>query len=369
MSYKIPRADLKKNYIKYKKSIDTAYFRVMNSGTYTLGKEVENFELEFSQYLKVKNFIALANGTDSISIFLRLLGIKPNDKIITTPFTCTPTIEAIINIGAIPIFVDVSPDTYLLDIKNVLNRIDKKIKAIVPVHIFGNMFDVKLLKSNISNTIPILEDAAQSHGSLLNGKNAGYYSEGASYSFYPSKNLGCFGDGGGIATNNNNLNKTLKILRNHGMINKDKTIYKGFNCRLDEIQAAFLRENLKVLDKCNNIRNKIAKFYNNYLPNEYFKIQQINKNVYSNFHIYSVQYDGNRTNLIKYLSDQGIQTNVYYSIPQNRQPYLEKYNNKKMKYAEILSKKIISLPMNPYLNIKDLEFIINSIKKFIKYKS
>lgn len=360
------RCDLIQQYKNYKEEIHEAIERVLCSGRYILGEEVSAFEKEFAEYIGTEFAVGVANGTDALILSLMILGVGHGDEVITTPFTAIPTISAIIDVGAKPVFVDIDENTFLIDISKVKSAITKKTKAIIPVHLFGNVVDIPMLKEVVGD-IPIIEDACQAHGSKLNGKKAGSFGEMAAFSFYPTKNLGAYGDGGIIVTNNKKYYEKAKLLRMYGMVDYNHIVINGINSRLDELQAAILRVKLKYLDEMNKKRNEIASRYISYLNSKKFIHQRINKNVYSNYHVFVTRFQGIRDNLVKYLDSIGIQTNIYYLMPVHLQEA-----NKFLGYklgdfpnSEKLCKEVIALPIYPELKRDVQNFIIEEINKFI----
>ncbi len=367
MKKKILRINLKEQYLVHKYSINKIIKKVLNSGEYLLGNETRNFENKFSKYLKSKNIITTANATDAITLCLKAINIKKDDEVITTPFTAFATINAIINAGAKIVFADINPDTWLIDEDKIIKKINYKTKVIIPVHIFGNVFDVKKLQKKIKNKkIIIIEDASQAHGSKINNKHAGLVGDFAVWSFYPTKNLGGYGDGGALRAKKIKYYKKILLMRNQGMINKDKSLIIGSNSRMDEIQSAILNFKLKFLDKFNKKRKDIFNYYKMNLPKNFFISQKINNNVKSNYHILQFKYLGNRSKLISYLDKNRIQTNVYYEIPHHLQYSIRHLNYKRgdLKNCEKICKQSVALPCYPELNEKKIKYIIKKINQF-----
>ena len=341
---------------------------IISSGNYIIGSETRKFEIEFSKYLKTKKTIGVANGTDALYLCLKLLGIGKGDEVITTSFTAFPTISAILMTSAKPVFADIDYKTWLIDKDEIIKKITKKTKAIIPVHIFGNVFDVDNLKKILPKKISIIEDAAQAHGSMIKGKKAGSLSNLATFSFYPTKNLGGCGDSGAITTNSLLYYDKLLKMRNLGMKNKDEFVECGMNSRIDELQSLILRSKLKKLDEMNSNRKKIYNIYLENLNRNYFFPQKVNKNVVSNYHIAQFIFKGNKNKLVKYLSKKKIQTNVYYKIPHHLQK-ITKYLNYKigdLKNTEKVCKESIALPIYPEISNTDIHRVINSINFFLK---
>ena len=359
------RTEIQNNFFfkEYSKNIK----KIINSGSYIIGSETKKFENEFSKYLKVKKTVGVANGTDAICLCLKLLGIKAGDEVITTSFTAFPTILAILMVSAKPVFADIDPDTWLISKEDIMRKITKKTKAIIPVHIFGNVFDVGNLKRIVPKKVSIIEDAAQAHGSMINGKKAGSLSDLATFSFYPTKNLGGCGDSGAIATNSIKYFHRLIKMRNLGMKNKDEFVESGMNSRIDELQSLILRTKLKKLDVLNKSRKKKYNIYLKYLDKNYFSPQLINKNVISNYHIAQFTFKGNKEKLINYLSKKKIQTNVYYLKPHHLQKVTKHLNYKKgdLKITEKVCKESISLPLYPEILNSDIYKVIDTINFFL----
>ncbi|OHB36521.1 MAG: hypothetical protein A2Y09_07910 [Planctomycetes bacterium GWA2_39_15] len=362
------RCDLRVQYKKYKKEIDAAIKKVLKTGQYILAEELSAFEKDFAEYIGSKYSVGVGNATDGLILSLKALEIGQGDEVITTPFTAIPTVSAIIATGAKPVFVDIDEKTFLINIERVTDFITSKTKAIIPVHIFGNVVDVKRLRSLIPENISIIEDAAQSHGSKINGKHTGNMGDIGVFSFYPTKNLGGYGDGGTVVTNNQEIAREIKLLRMYGMTDKDHIVINGINSRLDELQSAVLSVKLKYLDEMNELRNKIADKYRTELDNQYFTFQYIPDNVFCNYHLFTARVNGDRNKLINYLERKKIQTNVYYMIPlhlQEANKFLG-YNKGDFPTAEKLCSQIIALPMYPELTTQKLEKIITTINEFVR---
>jgi dTDP-4-amino-4,6-dideoxygalactose transaminase len=400
---------LKWQYQTIKKEIDKAIKRVLESGQFIGGKEVENFEKEIAKFCGVKYAISVNSGTDALFLSLKALGIGPGDEVITTPFTFIATAEVIANLGARPIFVDIDPRTFNIDPQQLayqLNKLSKlgklKVKAIIPVHLFGQMADMdEIMKIAKKYKLFVIEDAAQAIGakiiqnSKVKNQNdnskfkinrikkqtwrmAGSIGDVGCFSFFPSKNLGAYGDGGMVVTNNKKLAEKIRLLRNHGSSPKNKylNLILGTNSRLDAIQAAILRVKLKYLKKWIRVRAERAAYYTSQLS----KLTKLGKpaklitpaiapNRTHTFHQYTIRVNARvRNKLIKYLSKNGIPTMIYYPLPLHLQPAFKYLDYKKGDFpeAEKASKEVLSLPIYPELSKKEQEFIIKKIKEFFK---
>ena len=378
---KINIIDTALEYKKLKKKIDNSVFNVLKSGVYINGPEVEKFELELSEFLNVKHCISCANGTDALKIALLSLGLSQGDEILVPSFTFVSTVEVVVLLGFKPVFVDVDFRTFLIDIDSVKKNINKKTRVIIPVHLFGqpvNMKEIMLISKK--HNLWVVEDAAQSLGSQFYIKNksnqffskqyTGTIGHIGTTSFYPTKNLNCFGDGGALFTNNRSLAKKIRLIKNHGQVQKYTYEKVGLNSRLDAIQAAILRVKLKKLRQSNNKRRSHARIYNSKLKNikEIFTPQILTVIESHIFHQYTliVRDKKNRDRLKDFLIKNGVSTMIYYPRPLHKEKPYSNFASSSQKSSEELSKKVLSLPIHPLLSRKDVEFISELIIKFFK---
>jgi dTDP-4-amino-4,6-dideoxygalactose transaminase len=361
------RVDLQAQYLAYRAEIDAAVARVFGSGRYTLGSELEQFEREFARYLHAPHVIGVADGTRAIVLALRVLGVKPGAEVITTPFTAIPTIGAIIEAGAVPVLVDIDPETYLVDLDQVAAAITPKTRAVVPVHMFGNVVDIPALRERVGQNIFIVEDAAQAHGSRLGASFAGTMGDIGTFSFYPTKNLGGYGDGGAIVCHDPAIAGRLRMLRNHGMRNKDICDTPGTNSRLDELQAAILRAKLAHLDEMNAARARLVARYLEVLPSDRFRPQKIPAGVVTNWHVFELRFRGDRDGLVRYLETRNIQCNVYYVIPHHLQPALVNlgYCQGSLPQTESVCREVIALPLYPEMPEQIVDDVVGVIHGFL----
>ena len=338
--------NLQKQYQSIRPEINKAIQKVLDSGQFILGQEVEKFEQEIAKYLSAKYAIGVASGTDALLLSLMALNIKKDDEVITTAFSFIATANTIARVGAKPVFVDIDPETFNIDASKI--KITKKTKAIVPVHLYGQLAEMQAIKKF---RIPIIEDACQAIGA---GKIIG---DLACFSFFPTKNLGCYGDGGLVATNNKKLAEKIRILRAHGA--KEKYYHQeiGFNSRLDELQAAILRVKLTYLDKWNAQRIKNAGIYN-----KFFNKKNHKNHVYNQYTIRTK----NRDKLKKYLEKQNIPTAIYYPVPLHLQKCFKYLGYKKGDFpeAEKAAKEVLSLPVDSELTRYEQEVIIKYIRDY-----
>jgi len=357
----IPLSDLKRQYLRFKKEFDKSILDVLDSSWFILGKKVEEFEKNFAKYIGVKYAIGVGSGTEALHLSLKVLGIKQGDEVITVSNTTVPTISAISLSGAEPVFVDIDEDSFNIDINKIEKAITKKTKVIMPVHLYGQSADMDAIKKIArKHKLRIIEDCAQSHGTLYKGKKTGSLGDLGAFSFYPSKNLGAYGDAGLITTNSKELAEKLVKLRNYGKKTRYENDIVGFNSRLDEIQAAILNTKLNYLDKWNNVRRSIANYYNKNLKN--LIVPKERDYGQHNYHLYVVRTK-KRNKLKSYLDKNGIKTEIHYPIPVHLQPaykYL-KIKRGSLPITEKICNEILSLPMFPELTKQEVEKIVKVI--------
>ncbi|MBO7477444.1 MAG: DegT/DnrJ/EryC1/StrS family aminotransferase [Salinivirgaceae bacterium] len=366
--------DLKSQYQRIKPQIDNAIQGVIDSCQFVKGAEVKTFEQELAQYLGVRYAIACGNGTDALQVALMALGLKPGDEVITTDFTFIATVEVIALLGLKPVLVDVDKATFNIDVEKVEKAITSRTKAIVPVHLFGQCANMEaIMKFAVKHNLYVVEDTAQALGAeyrFSNGstKKAGTIGTIGCTSFFPSKNLGCYGDGGALFTNDDALAEQIRSLTNHGMKVRYHHDQIGVNSRLDTIQAAILRVKLPHLDEYNQARRTAAEKYNAALSD----IDGLETPVTAAFtthifHQYTLKVKkGQRDALKKHLDEQGIPNMVYYPIPLHRQKAFEPYvtENDSFPVSETICSEVLSLPMHTELDDEQIERIILAIKSF-----
>jgi dTDP-4-amino-4,6-dideoxygalactose transaminase len=357
--------DLQRQYKSIEDEINGAISSVLSSGRYVLAENVDAFEHEFAQYLGVKYVVGVASGTEAIQLALMALGIGRGDEVITIPNTAVPTISAVSLAGATPVLCDIDPSTLTIDVDKIQGKISKNTKAILPVHLYGMPVDMKGLLAIAENMgIPIIEDACQAHGASINGKKVGSFGILGCFSFYPTKNLGCYGDGGAVVTNDEDLYDKLKLLRNYGQ--RDRYIHeiKGLNSRLDELQAAILRVKLKKLDGWNLQRIKLAGYYDKMILNENVIKLPRDDNLTNVYHLYIIRHP-RRDKLMQYLAQNGVQTLIHYPIPIHFQrSYAELGSEGDFPISEKACSEVLSLPLYPELKEAELEYISDLINKF-----
>lgn len=390
----IPLIDLKAQYNSIAEELETVTKEVLSSASYIMGKNVTEFEKEFAEYIGVKHAISVGNGTDALVIALKSLGIGRGDEVITTPFTFFATAETISAVGAVPVFVDVEKDTFDIDPAKIEEKITNKTKAILPVHIFGQsakMDEINQIAKKYN--LKVIEDACQAVGAKYKGKNIGTLGDVACFSFFPTKNLGCAGDGGMIVTSDDNIATIARALRTHGsgengqkaynllnsiteniktVENADDTVYNplkyynyliGFNTRLDAIQGAILRVKLPLLDKWNEKRRQIAKIYDENLKDTDLVTPTIRDENEPVYHMYILQSEEREVMLNK-LKEKGVATGVYYPVPLHLQKVYKElgYKEGDMPVAEYLSHRTFAIPVYPELTEKQINYIVESTK-------
>ncbi|AFY41465.1 DegT/DnrJ/EryC1/StrS aminotransferase family protein [Nostoc sp. PCC 7107] len=381
---KIPVLDLKPQYESLKAEIQEAITRVLESGQFIMGPDVKLFEQEAAEYLGVKHAIAVNSGTDALVIGLKALGINQGDEVITTPFSFFATAESISNVGATPIFADISADSFNIDPAAIVEKITPRTTAIMPVHLYGNPAAMAaILDIAQAHNLKVIEDCAQSFGARyhgtcagcneecqesirtrITGKQTGTIGDVGAYSFFPSKNLGAFGDGGLIATDNDQFAETARMLRVHGAKKKYHNEVLGYNSRLDTLQAAILRVKLPHIDQWNEGRRRVAKTYNELLADV---AGVITPNLADGhvFHQYTIRIlDGKRDRVQQNLAAQGIGSMIYYPIPQDKLPvYKGQYPANPV--SDLLSDEVLSLPIWPELADTEINRVVKTIKEAI----
>ena len=358
--------DLKRQYEEIKTEVDSAVKRVISSSQFILGEECRKFEEEFAQFIGVKYAVGVGNGLSALELGMRALGIGEGDEVITPANSYIASTSAIFFTGAKPVLVDCLEDTFNIDIRKAEKLITKKTKAIMPVHLYGQIADMSsILKLARKYKLYIIEDACQAHGALLKNKSAGSFGDIAAFSFYPGKNLGAYGDGGMVVTNKKSIAEKIRILSNYGQKEKYNHLLLGWNSRLDNIQAAILRVKLRKLMEWNNKRLKNAKLYNKYLQNTPVITPEIFPNYKHIFHLYVIK-SRKRNKLAKYLSSKGISTVIHYPLPIHLQPASKYLGYKKGDFpiTEKLASQILSLPMFPELTQSEIKYICEQIKSF-----
>jgi dTDP-4-amino-4,6-dideoxygalactose transaminase len=362
----IPFLDLKAATDSLRSEIDIAISRVLNSGQYILGDEVESFEVEYAEYCGAKYCVGVANGLDALHLVLRAWGIGPGDEVIVPSNTYIATWLAVSYCGATPVPVEPDQKTYNIDPLKIEPLITAKTKAIIPVHLYGQPADLDSIKViSKKHDLKLLEDGAQAHGAKYKDRRIGGHGNAVAWSFYPGKNLGAIGDAGAITTDDEDLFERLKSLRNYGSSKKYVHELIGFNSRLDSLQAAILKVKLKKLDEWNAIRKKIASVYCEELNNLDLLMPVVPSWADPVWHLFVVRTK-EREKLQKYFIELGITTAIHYPFPPHLQGAYQGLieGGKQLQIAEEMAKDVLSLPIGPHLSNLEIEFIISSLKKF-----
>jgi len=372
---KIQMVDLLGQYNKIQEEVDEKILAVVKSSAYINGPEVHEFQKELENYLNVNNVIPCANGTDALQIAMMGLGLQPGDEVITVDFTFAATVEVIALLNLTPVLIDVEKDTYNMDIEALKKAITPKTKAIVPVHLFGQCANMEaILEVAKAHQLFVIEDTAQAIGAeytFSDGtvKKAGTMGDVGTTSFFPSKNLGCYGDGGAIFTNNNDLAHTIRGMVNHGMYKRYYHDVVGVNSRLDSIQAAILRIKLRNLDSYCNARREAAEKYTSALKSNKNIITPVTSDFTTHvFHQYTIQVQNcDRDALHKHLLDNGVPNAIYYPVPLHLQKaYMDsRYKEEDFKVTNELINTVISLPMHTELDDEQIEYVTSTILNFM----
>ena len=372
----VPLTDLKAQYESIKEEIDAAIYRVIEQGQFILGPEVEAFEEDMALYCGTRFAVGVASGTDALHLALLACGVKPGDEVITTPFTFIATAGAITRCDAIPVFVDIDPRTYNIDAVQIEPKITPKTRAIIPVHLYGQPADMEaVVELGKRYDIRIIEDCAQALGAEYRGKKVGSMGDAGCLSFFPAKNLGAYGDGGMVVTNEQQTAELVGMLRRHGSRVSYYHLLPGFNSRLDALQAAILRVKLKYLDGWNRLRREKALLYTRLLG-EIVGVEPpfVEEHNLTSANYYTIRLKGSYTDrdeLRKYLKSEGIATMVYYPLSLHLQQVYGSlgYQPGDFPESEQAQKRVLSLPMFPELSEAQIKEVVSQIDKFLRADS
>jgi dTDP-4-amino-4,6-dideoxygalactose transaminase len=369
----IPMTDLTVQYAMLKEELDESIQRVIISGRFILGPEVEAYEKEIAAYCSVKYAIGVASGTDALMLSLIACGVKPGDEVITTPFTFIATAEAITHCGAVPVFIDIDWRTYNIDTTQIEAKITSKTRAIIPVHLFGQPAEMdNILELSKKYNVKIVEDCAQALSAKYKEKKVGSIGDVGCLSFFPSKNLGAYGDGGMIVTNDPQIDDTARMLRQHGAKTAYYHVVPGFNSRLDAIQAAILRVKFKYLDHWSSLRRKMASLYTDLLegiddikPPYILDCNTTSANYYT-VRLHNKHID--RNDLRKYLVSKDIETAVYYPLSLHLQEAYQGLGYKKGDFpvSELAQEQVLSFPMFPEISEYQVREVVDKTKEFLR---
>ena len=347
-----------------KSEITNAINEVVESNYFIGGPHLKSFEENFAKYIGVKHCVGVGNGLEGIEMCLKAVGVSEGDEVIIPSHTYIATALAVSYVGATPIFVDVDPKTANIDPSKIEGKITSKTKAIIAVHLYGQCADMDpILDVAKSHNLKVIEDAAQAHGATYKGRKAGSFGDMAEFSFYPGKNLGAFGDAGCVVTNDEELAKKARMYGNYGSSKKYVHELKGYNSRLDELQAAILDVKLKNLDKWNAYRNKVAERYLSEIKNDKVILPCVKEDNYHVWHLFVIRVD-DRENFMNYLEENGIHTLIHYPTAIHKQPAYSEYKDLELPVAEELARTVVSLPMYYGITDEEVSHVIDCINKY-----
>jgi dTDP-4-amino-4,6-dideoxygalactose transaminase len=360
--------DLQKVNAQFSQEIKEAAIRVIDSGWYLMGKELSSFEENYGAFCGTKHALGVANGLDALRLIFKAyleLGVMAiGDEVIVPANTYIASVLAISDNDLVPVFVEPNIDTFNLDSSLIEKAITPKTKAILTVHLYGQIsIDETMLVIAKKHKIKLIEDGAQSHGAIWKGQVSGAIGDATGHSFYPGKNLGALGDGGAVTTNDDELAETIKALRNYGSHVKYENKYQGLNSRLDEIQAAFLNVKLKYIQKDIDARRKVANYYLDNIKNEKVTLPTVIEQESHVWHLFVIKTK-EREKLQKYLLDNGVQTLIHYPIPPNKQEAYSEYNDLDFPITNVMHAEVLSLPMSGVLTDQEIITIVNSVNSY-----
>jgi len=350
----IPMVDLKRQYLALKPEIDRAIQDVLTNTQFILGPQVSGLEADVSSYLGIPYSLGVASGTDALLLALRAAGIGPGDEVITTPFTFIATAEVVSLLNATPVFADIDPLTFNIDPRKIKEKITRKTKAIIPVHLFGHPADMDpILELAGQFNLKVIEDCAQAFGATYKGKKIGTIGDFGCFSFFPSKNLAGYGDGGMISTSNEDYFQRIKLLRNHGSAVRYYHEVIGYNSRLDEIQAAIIRVKLRMIDEFNGHRREAARLYKRYLNGNSVALPAEAADCMHVYHQFTIR-SRKRENIMKCLESRNIASAVYYPVPLHLQEVFSGLPKESFPAAETVSAEVLSLPIFPEISEQEI---------------
>ena len=360
--------DLQKINAQYEQELKEAANRVIDSGWYLLGKEIESLENNYANFCGTKYAIGVANGLDALRLIFKAyieMGVmQKGDEVIVPANTYIASVLAISDNDLVPVFVEPNIETYNLDSTKIEEAITTKTKAILTVHLYGqNSIDEKMLEICKKYNLKLVEDSAQSHGAKWKDKVMGSIGDAAGHSFYPGKNLGALGDAGAVTTNNEELYKTIDALRNYGSLKKYENIYQGLNSRMDEIQAAFLNVKLKYINKDIEARRKVANYYLNNINNPIIDLPKVENLEEHVWHLFVIRIK-NREKLQRHLADNGVQSLIHYPIPPHKQEAYKEFNELSFPITEKIHEEVLSLPISGVVSEEDIKKVVELLNNF-----
>ncbi len=367
---KVPYLDLKAQYRAIKPEIDAAIANVLESCQFVLGPEVSQFEKEFATYCDSSECIALNSGTSALHLALLAAGVGSGDEVITTPFTFVASVAAILYAGARPVLVDIDPQSFTIDPLRIEAAITPRTKALLPVHLYGQPADMDpIMETARKHSLVVIEDAAQAHGAKYKGKSVGSIGHMACFSFYPGKNLGAYGEGGAVTTNNSEYARTVRMLRDWGQDRKYHHLLRGYNYRMEGFQGAVLGVKLKHLEQWTEARRVLVEQYNHQLRDCEIELPEEQRWARHVYHVYTIR-SKERDRLQKALADEGIQTGVHYPVPVHLQPAYSDlgYGPGSLPLSEAAAKQVLSLPLYPELSLQAVSMVTEAMKRVVGNK-
>ncbi|MFD2703139.1 DegT/DnrJ/EryC1/StrS family aminotransferase [Paenibacillus shunpengii] len=361
----IPFLDLKKINLKYEEAIVEGVKKVLHSGWYVLGEEVRKFEQAFAEYCETKYAIGVANGLDALELIIKAYDIGPGDEVIVPSNTYIASILSVSANGAKPVLVEPDLRTYNIDPHKIEESISPRTKAIMVVHLYGQACNMNpIYEIAKKHNLKIIEDCAQAHGAVYHDIKVGNLGDAAAFSFYPGKNLGALGDAGAITTNDDELYKTIIALRNYGSHRKYENMYKGYNSRLDELQAPILQAKLEQLDSENNTRRDIALYYLNHITNPHIILPFVEYQETSHvWHVFVIRTT-NRQDFVDYMGENGVQTMIHYPIAPHKQQAYKEWNGESYELSEKIHSEVVSLPISPVMEMKDVQRVVEVVNEY-----
>ncbi|MBN1688157.1 MAG: DegT/DnrJ/EryC1/StrS family aminotransferase [Candidatus Omnitrophica bacterium] len=369
---KVPYFNTTRQYLRFKTEIDQAIAQVLDSGNYILSDIVRAFEEEFAAYCTTPDAIGIGSGTDALILALKAVGIQPKDEILVPSYTFVSTVYAITHVGAKPVFADVDPKTFNLDPVSVERLLSKKTKAILPVHLYGLSADMDALMQIVrTKKLKLIEDCAQAHGAEWSARRVGSFGDAGCFSFYPTKNLGAFGDGGMVTTLSEKTRNKVREFRNVGRNEAGKYVVAGWATRLDAVQAAILRVKLKHLDELTERRQEIAGVYDEYLKETPLILPYRPEQARHVYHLYVVRVpSGKRDDFRQKLAEEGVQTMIHYEVPVHRHPAYRQFVRKsqRLPITDRLCREVVALPMFPEMEESEIDRVYQAAREFYRRK-
>lgn len=365
----IPFLDLKEINCRHWDAYERAFRRVLESGWFILGNELKAFENEFAAYCGVRHCIGVGNGLDALTLILegyKIMGVlNQGDEVIVPANTYIATILAISNARLTPVLVEPDIHTYNIDPVKIEEKVTSRTRVILPVHLYGQCAEMEpILEIAHKHKLKVIEDAAQAHGAVYQGKRTGALGDAAGFSFYPGKNLGALGDGGAVTTDDDELAQILRAFRNYGSEVKYVNLYKGTNSRLDELQAAILREKLKTLDADNRRRRQIARYYRENIQNDCIILPELESEESHVFHLFVIRTP-ERDRLQKYLLERSVQTLIHYPVAPHKQGAYAEWNQREFPITEQIHAEALSLPISPVMTEQDVQRVVEAMNDFL----